>query len=412
MKKRLAILLALALVVSLLAACGQTAQPTATQPAPTAKPAAPTAQPTQEVKAPIIIGGITDLSGNGSVLGNAVNQGWKLAVADINAKGGIDGREVKLITYDCKSDPQEAITLFNRLADVDKVSIVVGPPFSNVGLAVAPVADEKGLVFFGQFGDPRCMLGEKLDSLHPYMFLVQPSAIQSGIISGAYPFEKMGLKKAAVLIAEDHSYCSTQAKAFIEYAGKVGIEIVTVQKCKIADTDMTVQLTAIKNSGAEFLFNATPTQPLVISTNQMYQMGIDMVKCGSLDFSNPFATLVSDPKAASKIWFPVNLDMEAAYLDPVKAAYIAAYGQNPTPKSWIAYDTILVTAAAVEKAGSVDRKAIRDALENISGVDTLITDNFRMDPATHMPLGLEMCIYSIENAVYKNTGWFVPEYLK
>ena len=391
MKRRFAVVLALVLVVSLLAAC----QP--------AKPA---------VKEPIIIGGITDLSGNGSVLGNAVAHGWELAVNDINAKGGINGRQIKLITYDCKSNPQEAITLFNRLADVDKAAIVVGPPFSNVGLAVAPVADEKKLAFFGQFGDPRCMLGEKLDSLHPYMFLVQPSAIQSGIISGGYPFEKLGLKKAAVLVAEDHSYCSTQANAFIDYAAKVGIQIMTVQKCKIADTDMTVQLTAIKNSGAEFLFNATPTQPLVVSTNQMYQMGIDMVKCGSLDYSNPFATLVSDPKAASNIYFPVNLDMEAAYLDPYEEAYTKAYNEKPTPKSWIAYDTILVTKAAIEKAGSDDRKAIRDALENISGVDTLITDNFRMDPKTHMPLGLEMCIYNIENATYKNTGWFVPEYLK
>jgi branched-chain amino acid transport system substrate-binding protein len=90
MKKRLAILFVLALAMSILPSC---------------KTAAPAA------KEPIIIGGITDLSGNGSVLGNAVNKGWELAVADINAKGGVNGRQLKLITYDCKSDPQEAITL-------------------------------------------------------------------------------------------------------------------------------------------------------------------------------------------------------------------------------------------------------------------------------------------------------------
>ncbi|MGQ9494355.1 MAG: ABC transporter substrate-binding protein [Anaerolineae bacterium] len=413
MKKLLVVLLALVLAGSLVAACGQPAQPTPTQPpAPTAKPAEPTVPPAPEVKAPIIIGGITDLSGNGSVLGTAVARGWELAVADINAKGGVNGRPLKLIVYDCRSDPQEAISLFKRLADVDKAAIVVGPPFSNVGLAVAPVADEKGLVFFGQFGDPRCMLGEKLDSLHPYMFLVQPSAIQTGIIGGAYPFEVLGLKKAAVLIAEDHAYCVTQANAFLDYASKVGIEIKTIQKCKIADTDLTVQLTAIKNSGAEFLFNACNTQLLVVATNQMYQMGMDIVQCGSLDFSYPFATLVSDPKAASRIYFPVNLDMEAPHLADVTAAYIATYNEKPTPKSWIAYDTILVTKAAIEKAGSDDRAAIRDALENISGVKCLITDNFSIDPKTHMPLGLGMCIYNIENGQYKNLGYYVPEYLK
>lgn len=391
MKKVIALLLALVLSLGLLAAC--------------------TTGGGDSDDDPIIIGAITDLSGNGSVLGNACNQGWELAVNTINENGGVLGRQLKLVTYDCKSDPQTAVENFRRLAEVDGAAIVVGPPFSNVGLAVADVADELGLPFFGQFGDPRCMLGENLDTLHPYMFLVQPSAIESGIISGAYPFEKLGLTKAAVLIAEDHSYCSTQAVAFLEYAEAVGIEITTIQYCKIADTDLTIQLTAIQNSGAEFLFNACNTGLLVISANQMYQMGIDLVQCGSLDFSNPWASQVADPAAASNIYFPVNLDMDDPSLDEVEAAYIAAYGEEPTPKSYIAYDTVLIAAAAIEQAGSAERDAIRDALENISGVDCLITDNFTMNPETHMPLGLEMCIYNIEDAVYTNTGWYVPEYL-
>ncbi len=399
MKKYVAIFLALILALCLFAGCKQTETPPAgeTPPANTD---------------PIVIGAITDLSGNGSVLGNACNNGWQLAIDDINAKGGVMGRQLKLVTMDCKSDPQTAVDNFRRLVEVEGAAIVVGPPFSNVGLAVAPIADELKVPFFGQFGDPRCMLGENLDTLHPYMFLSQPSAIQSGIISGGYPFEKLGLTKAAVLIAEDHSYCSTQANAFLEYAEVVGIEITTIQKCKIADTDLTIQLTAIQNSGAEFLFNACNTGLLVIAANQMYQMGIDIVQCGSLDFSNPWASQVADPAAASNIYFPVNLDMSDPGLDTVEAAYKTKFGEDPTPKSYIAYDTVLVAIAAIEKAQSADPTAIRDALENIANVDCLITDNFSMDPATHMPLGLEMCIYNIENGEYTNTGWYVPEYLK
>jgi branched-chain amino acid transport system substrate-binding protein len=362
---------------------------------------------------PIVIGAITDLTGNGSVLGSACAHGWQLAVDKINKEGGLLGRQLKLVVYDCKSDPQEAITLYRRLAQVDNASLVVGPPFSNVGLAVAAVAKELGLPFFGQFGDPRCMLGEDLKTLNPYMFLVQPSAIQSGIISGGYPFEVMGLKKAAVLQAIDHSYCKTQADAFLEYASKVGIEITTVQNCKIVDTDMTVQLTAIKNSGAQYLFNATPTQPLVVSTNQKYQLGIDMPQCGSLDYSNPFNTLVSSPAAASHIYFPINLDMEDPKLSGITAEYKAAFrGEDPTPKSWMAYDTIIISAAAITAAGSSERTAIRDKLETISGVKCLITDNFTMDPKTHMPLGLQMVIYNLEDGKYINKGWYVPDYLK
>ncbi len=358
---------------------------------------------------PIIIGAITDLTGSGSVLGKACDNGWQFAVEHINKAGGVNGRQLRLITYDTQSNPQEALAAFERLVNVDKASIVVGPPFSNIGLALADTVDEMKVAFFGQFGDPRCMLGENLDSLHPYMFLSQPSAIDTGIISGAYPFEKFGLTKVAMLIAQDHSYCSTQAKAFMAYAEERGIEIKTIQYCTTKDTDLTVQLTAIKNSGAEFLFNACNTNLLAVACQQMYQMGIDLLQCGSLDFSNPFNTLVDPPEAASNIYFPVNLDMGAPEMADITAEYTAKFGVAPTPKSWIAYDTVTVAAAAIAKAGSADPVAIRDALETIAGVDTLITDSFSINPETHMPLDLKMCIYNLENGVYTNMGWYYPE---
>lgn len=356
----------------------------------------------------IVIGAITDLTGNGSILGTACDYGWKLAVKHINKVGGILGKQVKLVTYDTKSNPQEALAAYERLVKVDGASIVVGPPFSNLGLALANTVDSLQVAFFGQFGDPRCMLGENLDSLHPYMFLSQPSAIDTGIIGGAYPFEKFGYKKVAFLIAQDHSYCTMQARAFQQYAKKHGMTITTVQYCTTTDTDLTVQLSAIAASGADYLFNACNTNLVVIATQQMYQMGIHLMQTGSLDFSPPFNTLVDPREAADNIYFPVNLDMESDTLKNITAEYVAEYGVGPTPKSWIAYDTITVAAAAIEKAGSADPVAIRDALETISGVDTLITDNFTMDPDTHMPLELQMCIYHLDKGVYKNMGLYYP----
>jgi branched-chain amino acid transport system substrate-binding protein len=407
MKKLISILSVIAMLVLILSACSS--PPSTASSAPENSGEAPTSAPTGD---PIIVGGIADLSGNGSVLGNACRMGWELAVEDINAAGGVMGRPLKLITYDCKSDPQESISVFQRLSTVDGASIVFGPPLSNVGLAVAPYADELGLPFLGQFGDPRCMLGENLDSLHEYMFLMQPSSIQSGILMGAYMVETFDYKSVAMLIAEDHSFCASQANAFMEYAKENNIEIKTVQYCKQADTDMTVQLTAIKNSGADFVYTALPTQPLVVATNQMYQMGIDLPKTGANDFSNPFNDLVSDPAAASGIYYALNLDMSDPSLSDVTSRYKAKFNEDPTPKSFLSYDTVLIAAAAMEKAQSADRVAIHDALADISGVDTLITDNFTMDPKTHMPLGLEMVISNLENGVYTYKGWYVPEYLK
>lgn len=357
----------------------------------------------------IVIGAITDLTGNGSVLGTGCANGWTFAVEKINEEGGILGKEVELVIYDCQSDPQDALSCYERLVKVDGACIVLGPPFSNIGLALADTVDELGVPFFGLFGDPRCMLGENLDTLHPYMFLGQPSAYDAGLISGGYPHEVMGLTKAAILVTQDHSYNMTMAEAFQDYAEKAGVEITTVQYCSVNDTDLTLQLTAIASSGAEYLFDACNTNALAVATQQMYQMGIEMVHCGSLDFSSPFNELVDPAEAMQNIYFPYAIDMNADYLTDITAEFVERFGVEPTVKSWNSYDLTIIAKAAIEAAGSDDPAAIRDALETIEGVECLATDNFRMDPETHMPLGLAMCIYNLEGGEYSNMGTFFPE---
>lgn len=360
----------------------------------------------------IKIGVIQDLSGPGTVLGTAGLHGAEIAVADINAKGGINGRMLQLVPYDCKSDPNEAINAFRRLADVEKVVAVIGPPLSNIGLAVAPVSTEKKLAFLGMFGDPRCMLGQNLDKLNPYMFLMQPSTEQTAITTGAYMVEKLGYKKIGMLVAQDHAYVLSMANYFKEYAKKNGIEIVADEVNKQADIDMKAQLLKIKKAGAEAIFNSNPTQPLVASTSQAYQLGINLPATGSLDYAAPFASLLSDPKMANNIYFVNNVDEEDPALQGIRAAYKAKFKAEPTNKSYLGYDEILILVEAIKQAGSTDRDAIRNALENKINDLPINTGVFTMDPKTHMPIGLTMVIYKIENGKYVSQGRFVPEALK
>ncbi|MFA5851090.1 MAG: ABC transporter substrate-binding protein [Spirochaetales bacterium] len=360
----------------------------------------------------IKIGVIQDLSGPGTVLGTAGLHGAEIAVADINAKGGINGRMLQLVPYDCKSDPNEAINAFRRLADVEKVVAVIGPPLSNIGLAVAPVSTEKKLAFLGMFGDPRCMLGQNLDKLNPYMFLMQPSTEQTAITTGAYMVEKLGYKKIGMLVAQDHAYVLSMANYFKEYAKKNGIEIVADEVNKQADIDMKAQLLKIKKAGAEAIFNSNPTQPLVASTSQAYQLGINLPATGSLDYAAPFASLLSDPRMANNIYFVNNVDEEDPALQGIRAAYKAKFKAEPTNKSYLGYDEILILVEAIKQAGSTDRDAIRNALENKINDLPINTGVFTMDPKTHMPIGLTMVIYKIENGKYVSQGRFVPEALK
>lgn len=361
---------------------------------------------------PIKIGVIQDLSGPGSVLGTAGLYGAQLAAEDINAKGGINGRKLEIVAFDCKSDPNEAINAFKRLADVEKVVAVLGPPLSNVGLAVAPVSTEKRVSFLGMFGDPRCMLGQNMDTLNPYMFLMQPSTEQTAITTGAYLVERLGLKKIAMLVAQDHAYVLSMANFFKAWAKNNGVEIVADEVNKQGDIDMKAQLAKIKRSGAQALFNSNPTQPLVASTSQAYQLGLNIPMTGSLDFAAPFAKLVSDPRMANDIYFVNNVDEEDPKLQGIRAAYKAKFKAEPTNKSYLGYDEVLILVEAIKQAGSTDREAIRNALENKINDLPINTGIFSMNPKTHMPIGLTMVVYKIENGVYKAQERFVPEVLK
>ena len=418
MKKVIAMLLAVTLCVSLTACSGKE------EPAKTETPAAPETGSDAEEPAEsgsgktgvLKIGAIHDLTGNGSVLGIASVNGSELAVKDINEAGGVvigdTTYTLELIPYDCKSDPNEGISSLQRLVQVDDVSLVLGPSLSNVGLASVDTTNELKVAYLGQFGDPRCMQGENLDSLNPYMFLMQPSAAQSGLFSISYLVEKLGCKKVGFLIAQDHAYCATQANAALQYCEDNNIEVVAVEYNNQADLDMKTQLTNIQNAGADCLFNANPTQPLTVSTNQKSQLGFNVPQTGSLDYSSPFASLCADAASASNIYFMSNCSYETEEFKELDAKCQEAFGQEATIKTALGYDQVLIAVAAAQAAGSTDREAIRDALETISGVDTIITDSFNMDPETHMPLGVEIFMMGIENGEYKGLETWCPDYLK
>ena len=135
----------LCLPVLLVLACGSDPEPTATPaPAPTAAAAEPT--PTAAPAEPFVIGAMDALTGVAESYGNPLHRAKLLAVEEINAAGGINGRELKLIVEDSKCGAQDAITAYNKLTDVDGIKIILGTTCSGAMLGAAPLAEAEGVV--------------------------------------------------------------------------------------------------------------------------------------------------------------------------------------------------------------------------------------------------------------------------
>ncbi len=355
----------------------------------------------------IVLGNLQDLSGPTSVLGNAVTRGAELAVEKVNAGGGFKGDKIKLVTVDTKGNVQEAIKAFNRLIDHEMAVAVLGPPVSNIGLAIAPIANEKKIPVVGSFIDPRVTVQESGDA-QPSMFLIQPTSTQYAEIIASYANEKLGFKKFAVLYDQSNAFAVSMLKPFKIYIEKRGGSVVAEETYTKSDKDYRAQLNKIKSAGADVLYIPNYTQDLVITVKQAKQIGLNLPMVSGLDAAPPFATLVGDPEAAHNIYFANNFSDKEPQLTEVRNAYRAKFNEDPINKAYLGYDKVTVILKAIELGGGASGPQIIAGLskvKNVQGTTGVLT----LSEKTHQPLGLSMVMYKIENGKYLEIGRYVPE---
>lgn len=353
----------------------------------------------------ILIGNMQDISGPTSVWGNAVTRGAEIAVEKINADGGIDGTALKLVTMDTKANVQEAIKGYNSLVSSGVVA-VVGPPVSNIGLALAPIANKAGVPVVGSFIDPRVTVGED-GKPQAAMFLMQPSSVQYSEIMASYTVEKLGLKKVGILYDQSNAFAVSLLKPYVEYVKSAGGEIVSEQVYAKGDKDFKTQLAKIKASGADCLYFPNYIQDAVLAMKQRRQVGLDVPVIGGLDFAPPFASLVNDSEAADNIYLANNFSEKEPQLQEVWRIYRDKFKEDPVNKVFLGYDKILLIGEAMKLGGGTSAANVQAGLSKVKDLQGT-TGVLTISPATHQPVGLSMVMYKIEKGQYVELGRYVP----
>ena len=354
----------------------------------------------------LLIGNMQDISGPTSVWGNAVTRGAEIAIEKINAAGGIDGAMLKLVTMDTKANVQEAIKGYNSLVSSGVVA-VVGPPVSNIGLALGPIANKAGVPVVGSFIDPRVTVGED-GKPHAAMFLMQPSSIQYSEIMASYTIDVLGLKKVGVLYDQSNAFAVSLMKPYVDYIKAAGGEIVSEQVYTKGDKDFKTQLLKIKDAGADCLYFPNYIQDAVLAMNQRKQVGLDVPVIGGLDFAPPFASLVNDPEATNDIYLANNFSETEPQLKEVWEIYKTKYGEDPVNKVFLGYDKVLLIREAMKLGGGTSAAQVMAGLSQVKDLQGT-TGVLTISPETHQPVGLSMVMYKIEKGKYVELGRYVPE---
>ncbi|MFY9952803.1 ABC transporter substrate-binding protein, partial [Bradyrhizobium sp.] len=203
-------------------------------------------KPAIAAKEPILIGYLPALTGPSSSTGVGINRGIQLAVQEINAAGGIDGRQLELITRDTQSDPTKAVNGAAELTRGQKVSAVFGPVNSGESLAVVPL--------LARANTPQvhpCWVDSLTDpKKYPMCFRNAPTNQQIGGAANRYVVEVLKRKKVAV-VSDTTGYGTASVNAYVPMLKGVGADVVYQGNVDAANPDLKPELLRMQSAGAE-----------------------------------------------------------------------------------------------------------------------------------------------------------------
>lgn len=338
----------------------------------------------------IIIGNIQDLSGGMAVAGKQTQWGSEYAVKKINDKGGINGKKLKIITYDCKSDPNEAINIYNRLITQDKAVAIVGPALSNIGIPLASVAEEKKVAIVGQFMDERATTNEKTGKPWNYMFLAEPSCGQQAEIMAGYAVEKLKIKSVGILFDSSNAYSTTHAEPFQKFMEKKGINVVASESFGKDAKDYKAQLSKIIAKNPDAIFIPTYVQTNALAYKQARQLGYKGMIIGNNTYTPPFQTLVEGEKIDENLVFLYNLDMQGKDIKFLTDDYLKSHNnEQPAFNIAFGYDNVMIIANGISKASDAkNTEAIAKSIEKNTKDVATVSGKITISPETHRPLGM------------------------
>ncbi|MGB6242299.1 MAG: ABC transporter substrate-binding protein [Castellaniella sp.] len=311
-------------------------------------------------------------TGGSSSMGVSMREGVRLAARDINANGGVLGRQLELIERDDEAKNERGVQIAQELINREQVVATVG--FINTGVALAAtrfyqkaeipaiVNVSTGTVVSRQFEQPK----------YPANYIFRTAAadnIQAPMIA-AEAVTKRGLKKVAIM-ADSTNYGQLGREDMEKALDALGVKPVVVEKFNIGDVDMTAQLLRAKEAGAQALLTYGIGPELAQLANGMAKLGwkVPMIGSWTLAMANFIDTArVNGDGALMPQTFIQNPNT------PKRKAFIDAYVKDAQPKNGViesavsaaqGYDSVLLLAAAIEQAGNTKGQDIRAALENL-----------------------------------------------
>lgn len=333
-----------------------------------------TKKETAQESSVILLGGIGPTTGAAAMYGNSAFNGANLAVDEINAKGGVLGKQIKLEIMDDKNEAVDAVSAFNKLSEEGMVGLI-GAVTSKPSDAVAQAAVEGGLPVITPTGTAQSITtyGENIfraPFIDPYQ----------GVVMAQYAKDELKVTKVAVIKNTSSDYSDGLATAFVEKAKELGLEVVAEEAYGESDVDFKSQLTKIAQAAPEALFIPDYYQKIALIAPQARQAGLTAKLIGGDGWDGIIQSINPDDLGSVEGAYFANtfaLDDPDEKVQAFINGYSAKYKENPQSFSALGYDAVYLMANAIEKAGELDSAKIVEAIKTTDY--TGVTGQFKFD---------------------------------
>ncbi len=367
---------------------------------------------------PIKIGFPMPLSGPAAVYGVPVTKGAQMAVEEINAKGGVLGRKLELLSRDSKANADEAVRLARELIIKDNADFLSGTLTSAEAPAVSTIAKENKVVFLAPVAKTTKLTAP--ENLHPYVFRIASNTLIEGRQMASMVAKWPDVKTVGT-IAPDYAYGRDAVAAFTEYLKKLKpeIQIIDQQWPKLGEPDFTPFITAQMSKkpdaimcdvfGGDFVTFAKQAAPLgyfKAINNRLIDGGEVGTVDAALALGGDYPYGITSDTYDPVVWAGGNEPPEhKAYVEHLKAFMKSDYGSGWAIQG---YSAIQALAAAIQKAGSVDNEKVAAALLGL----TFDTPGGKrtIDPKTHETQAGEFWGEMVKDAAYPFAVMKTPAY--
>ena len=335
----------------------------------------------------IKVGYLAALTGDWAAYGQTELNAAKLAVDEINAKGGVLGKKLELVPYDFRTRPEDAVNAFRRLAENDKVVAVVGANGSGINIATAPLSTKYKIPQIGTVSTNLNVTVTPEGKLNPYMFRTCFTDPYQGQVIAYFAVKNLKKMNAAVLYDVGSDYSQGLRDFFMQYYKKYGGKIVADQAFRAGtDVDFRAQLTTIRDSKADVLILPNMGKEMALIMKQARELGMkDIIFIGG-DGYGEFMWEIAGKSMEGSYW--IN---HVAPEDPAMQPFFTSYKKiyNDECKEFVngvlAYDSVYWLVDAIKRAGKADSAAIAKALESTKEVK-LHHAMLSVDPKDHNPM--------------------------